>query len=725
MYSEARSSLPSPAQSKKSVTDEEVEYLLRSSYAPKRHTKTTVTHPVPSAAVTHTQTSSKPQNSQLDSSKYDGFFELLGSLDLEPQSHPVHPEPQVEASPLETSFDIVTAELEGWMQDFDFKFDNNLSNEPAMLDQRPPEAVRPSSTADMQGPSFLSQGSAFAPIDTPKEYSSFFDGAQNSSTSSLVCQNSLVVNNETPSFVQQFENSCFSTPFESDFASGSVKNFGPRFMSPTTSAASEDSGYNEAMVGAEPLGSEANTKGSSKTTFSCSSLKGQNSNSFGKLTTPTSEDNLKDLIQNNLEWPAMSGMHTLTVLPAMVTTEESIANPSQEPHSSPLASQSTATNETNTTGQEIGKQVDLSTEEQAEAPQVNSHLHDDNEAESTLLGHHDTVPVEETMSVDRESMSGDVTTVTHDGSEQCDSLAMETISVDHENAPVDHRGKAPTDSVPTAADDGSEQVDSIVEEIVSLDREINVASPSESCQTSVMSLESGTSGETSPSTYEVKECGNVGVDLIVGETTSLEHHKTQCGSPADSSHTPVTSSTPESSVVEAASHCASSEAKASSDNVDASNVCSGAPPTGPKRRRKRRKWQGTNRILRARKCEASEEKPTTSNDNSSSVDSRVPRARGKTKIKEEELKKKAKRKGRRPRLQSKRERDSLNKAYVGKVTKWPGSAGMVHLKEQLPTTSSWDNYFLEHTEEELEGGGSLEQLRGHTPDGGTYHLGPR
>lgn len=433
VYSEARSSLPSPSQSGKSVTDEEVEFLLKASNAPLIHKDTTVNTSVSSKAVSHAQVSPKAHNSQSDSNRYDGFFELLGNLDLElhSQPQPANPEPQTESSSLETSFDVVTAELEGWMKEFDFTsacFHNSTSNDPSNINQRPAdEAVvvaSPMATTDMQEPCIPSHKSAFTPVDTSKENTFFFNADQNSSGNSLIHHNSLVVNNETPNSVQQCENPCFSILFENEFLNENLSNFQTQFMSPTASAESEDSGYNEddakAIVGAGSFVSEENSKISTKTSFLYSSLKNPNNYSLNNSISQTNEDNLKDLMQNDLEWPVMSGMHTLTVLPAIVTTTK-IGKTPQEPVRPPIASQTTGSEETCTTSQDTRTPVDLNTKE-AERPQIESKLCQDNENKTVPLGNLDSV------------LTNDSYFTVQDEREEVDLNTEETMSLDlHEN----------------------------------------------------------------------------------------------------------------------------------------------------------------------------------------------------------------------------------------------------------------------------------------------------
>lgn len=764
VYSAEGSSLLSPAQSGKSITDEEVEYLMKASYAPLSykdstvtssvssgecyaplickgttvtssvpsrisyaplsHKDTTDTSSVSSEAVTFTQGPPNVQDSQLDISRYDGFFELLGNLDLEPQSQPLNPEPQTESNSVETGFDVVTTELESWMKDFDFIptcFDSNSSSNASGGDTRSSDEtlkVASPMAGNMQGP-LPSQRSVFTPVDASKEHSSVFDTDPNS-------RSSFIVNNQTPNHVQQYENPCFSTPFENESVNGTISNPHTRFMSPTASAASEDSGYNEEdnkiIVCAEPFTGAENSKVSTKTAFLYSSLKNQNSYSFNKVTTHTSEDNLKDFIQNNLEWPVMSGMHTLTVLPAIVATEESI-NTLQEPLRLPLTSQSTGSNETCTTGQGMGEQIDLNTEVQTERPQIPSELCQDDKGESRSSEDHENFLMNATC------------TVSQDEREQVD-LSSEVHAImpqtsrylqanEHQSLPQGSKESVLTSDVCSDVLDQTDRNDFSTEE------QPEVPRTPRSCQDSeqkCIPLENHENVLTNMCSLQDER---EQIDLSTEENMSPEHHENllqeaYASNSSEASHISALSPTPESTVSEGSSH-STSEAKAVSENVGDSMLCSSASSTVPENESRKNMTQETSRCLRVRKpANPSTRKCVSDDDDDTFLDSKIPKVRGKRKNRGvEDIKERAKRKAKSSRLESERRKEgSLNKKSLGKLTK-RGNVGKVHPKEQLPT-SSGKNYFLENTAERLLGGGHSFDMPGcQTRDGGSNHLGPR
>lgn len=746
MYS-GGSSLLSPAQSGKSITDEEVEFLLKGSYAnlsykdtpitssvssrtpypplnykgstvtssvlsegctPLSCKDTFVTSSVSSAAVTHTQISPVLQNSQSDSSRYDGFFELLGNLDLEPQSETVNLEPQTESSLMETSFDVVTAELEGWMKDFEHPtacFDSNPSSD-LSGDHRPPdETVKVASlTTNMQGSSIPSQGSSFIPIDSSKEYLTSFDSELNS----FVSQSTLVVNNDTQNHVQQCENPCFATLFESEFGNGNISNFHTRFMSPTTSAASEDSGYNEedskAIAGADPLASEENSKLSPKIPFSYSPLKKQN-----KLITQTTENNLKDLIQNNLEWPVMSGLQTLTVLPAILSTEERIINTSQEPPRLPFASQATASDEPYSTVQDTREQTDLNNKEKAEMLHLPPGFGPDNEEESMPLGNQENVLVNVAQD-ERKHVELSI-------EEQTDVLQTFRENQTNEQESISLESKETADQ--------RDQDDMSTEEQTAMPQTpLTLLHDKEQKSMLYGDDKNVLKNNVCFTLQDEREQ----VDLNSEETTAIEHHENilctvDAGRPSESFCIFATSPTPESTVSERSNHSTSESIV--SENVGASKLYSSASSTVPENESRKRRRHETSRCLRVRKHSDSSTKIHSSGGNDTFLNSKISKVRGKRKTRGvEDIKERSKRKGRNPRLRSEREKQgSVHKAFLGKLTKKSGNVSKLHHKEQL-TTSSRKNYLLGSIAEKFLDDNSID-IGGQIQDGGTNHLGPR
>ncbi|XP_045131469.1 uncharacterized protein LOC123516276 isoform X2 [Portunus trituberculatus] len=384
IYSEARSSISSPAQSQKSITDEEVELLLKSSYSPLNF-KNHVNVPSKSSdSVSHTKIASEKHSDHSYYSRYDGFFELLGNLDLEPPIQLPNTVPHTESSSVETSLDFVTTELEGWMRDFEFPSDSTKKSSIISDDcqqasdevssavssdgcyQFPGEVVNAESfTKKLHTPCIPSHRSAFSLVDILHEESaSFNNDEQNSSLGSLSSRSHSLSSekNETSELIVKCENLCVSVPFVKE----NLSTFPTRFMSPTASAASEDSGYNEedgkSSCNLELAAGEGNGKLSSKTLMN-SSLKNVDDTTKCISIKQSQQINFEKLIHNSLDWPEMSDMHTLTVLPAMVTTENNFRNRPQESLSVSSITQNTSSEEICVTEQDERERINFGTEQ--------------------------------------------------------------------------------------------------------------------------------------------------------------------------------------------------------------------------------------------------------------------------------------------------------------------------------------------------------------------------
>ncbi|MPC22815.1 hypothetical protein E2C01_015843 [Portunus trituberculatus] len=137
-------------------------------------------------------------------------------------------------------------------------------------------------------------------------------------------------------------------------------------MSPTASAASEDSGYNEedgkSSCNLELAAGEGNGKLSSKTLMN-SSLKNVDDTTKCISIKQSQQINFEKLIHNSLDWPEMSDMHTLTVLPAMVTTENNFRNRPQESLSVSSITQNTSSEEICVTEQDERERINFGTEQ--------------------------------------------------------------------------------------------------------------------------------------------------------------------------------------------------------------------------------------------------------------------------------------------------------------------------------------------------------------------------
>lgn len=346
MYSETRSSLPSPAQSRKSGTDEEVELLLKASYS--SLSKDYIDNPPnPCGPVGYTQVSPK-KRVHSDYSKYDGFFELLGNLDLELPTQSLKTESRSESTFVDTGLDAVTTELEEWMKDFEFPSGGTddmsgscqpPSDETLRADlgcqQLPDESVRVESaaaTTKLHGPCIPSHRSAFSVLvdGSNEDSTSYSNNEQDSKISSFSCHNSSAERNETSGYLGQQH---FPVPFVNDCVRDNMSVLHTRFMSPTASAASEDSGYNEddnkALSNLGLTTGEENLKASSKM-YIHSSLKNLDDTTKDVPGKPSYHSSFEKLLEKNLDWPAVSGAHTLTVLPAMVTTGNNFTDNPQE-----------------------------------------------------------------------------------------------------------------------------------------------------------------------------------------------------------------------------------------------------------------------------------------------------------------------------------------------------------------------------------------------------------
>ncbi|KAG0726678.1 hypothetical protein GWK47_036071 [Chionoecetes opilio] len=409
-YSEARSSLPSPAQSRKSGTDEEVELLLKRSCNALSFKGPRNISSESSGSGSHAQTSSGTRDTRTDHSKYDGFFELLGNLDLEvPAAQPMITESHAEPTSTETGLDVVTTELEGWMKGFEFpSFDTeNSSSVSSGACQQPPNevlsgvslsasqhlsdpAVRSASgtRTTLQAPCIPSQRSAFATVEASNEEPvSFINNEQNSFVGSFSCHSSSSGEKDTFEYlIQQDESACLSAPVVNEFVRENMTAFPTRFMSPTASAASEDSGYNEeegkASSSSEIVVGEENLKGSSKPVHS--SLKSINNVTKGIPVKQSHQCHFEKLIQGSLDWPAMSDVQSLTVLPAIVTTENTLTDAPPQPSTLPSVP-STSTSEQICASQDESEKMCISTDHLDGGSQNVSGPCEDNECSAVLL----------------------------------------------------------------------------------------------------------------------------------------------------------------------------------------------------------------------------------------------------------------------------------------------------------------------------------------------------
>ncbi|KAK8407608.1 hypothetical protein O3P69_002275 [Scylla paramamosain] len=421
IYSEARSSLPSPAQSRKSVTDEEVELLLSPSYSPLNFKNHLDILSKSSDLDSHTQIAPEKSSDHSGCSRYDGFFELLGNLDLELPTQPPNTEPHTESS-VETGLDFVTAELERWMRDFEFPSDGTKKSSIISDDcqQAPDELSRAASsdscyqfpdevvsaeslTKELQGPCIPSHRSAFSLVDVSHEESaSFNNDEQNSSHGSLSFRSLSTERNETSELIQKCESFCLSVPFVKEFVKENMSSFPTRFMSPTASAVSEDSGYNDedgkSSSNLESAAGEENQKLSPKTLI-YSSMKNVDDAMKCVSIKQSQQINFEKLIHNSLDWPGMSDIHTLTVLPAMVTTENDFTNRPRESLSVSSITQTTSSGEICVTEQDERERINFSTEQFDGGLQIPIESCEDREHVSVFSENHNYALADENHSV--------------------------------------------------------------------------------------------------------------------------------------------------------------------------------------------------------------------------------------------------------------------------------------------------------------------------------------
>lgn len=419
VYSEARSSLPSPAQSQKSVTDEEVELLLKSSYSPHNFKNHLDIPSKSSDLVNHTQIATEKHCDHSYYSRYDGFFELLGNLDLELPTQSPNTEPHTESSSsVGTALDFVTTELERWMSDFESP-SNSTRKSSIIFDgcqqtpdkvssvvsldgchQFPHETVSAESlTKKLHGPCIPSHRSAFSLVDVSHEESaSFNNDEQNSSVGSLSCHSLSGERNGTLESIVDSENLCFSVPFVKE----NMSNFPTRFMSPTASAASEDSGYNEedgkSSSNLELAAGVGNRKLSSKTLMNLS-LKNVDDSTKCTSIKQSQQINFEKLIHNNMDWPEVSDIHTLTVLPAMITTESNFINRPQESLNVSSITRSANSEEICVTEQDERERINFKTEQLDEGLQTPIESSEVHEHGSVLPENHNHTSADENHSI--------------------------------------------------------------------------------------------------------------------------------------------------------------------------------------------------------------------------------------------------------------------------------------------------------------------------------------
>lgn len=345
VQSDIRSPLLSPAQSFGSVTDKEVELLLRKSYAPPKPTKhlrrsrekcPPVTNP---AKVSPT----KSQSPMLKTDpKCESFFELLSNLDLESPAHPVKKE-----SPSLSSFDdIVTAELESWMKGFEYPESIHIDEVSDRLHSNSVEVNPTSANPNLLKPSeetvsdlclpeeqrciIPSQKSAFSQVSPKRE-----KRVLHSDTSQPII--AFEENEDIKKILAESIQENFSNPDSLICTLGSSGDpakddlsllCDSQFLSPAASAASDDSGYNEEDANklatvALPQIQENHKLSSCSGSFGSSGDVKVNETAKCKNVATSSQGNLKNLTLADLEVSAPQDIH-FNIHPAMVTVEKSV-----------------------------------------------------------------------------------------------------------------------------------------------------------------------------------------------------------------------------------------------------------------------------------------------------------------------------------------------------------------------------------------------------------------
>nr|XP_045609903.1 uncharacterized protein LOC123765416 [Procambarus clarkii] len=349
VQSDIRSPLMSPAQSLGSVTDKEVELLLRKSYAPPKFTKNKKSYS--KRCPTSLNCNDLPASFQppilKDNSKCESFFELLGSLDLDstPHANPLANDSPPVASYNNSGLDIVTAELESWMKGFESPTFNNVTSE--SVEVNPSTAgsnlynhfrknISKSRISEKQQLIIPSQGSAFSQISTLKEKNGL-----NSNT----CQEFAIDFSTSPSLMLQ-ENTNIKTLAHNDLENDTnptslicLKNdpvkydlsalCDSQFLSPATSAVSDDSGYNEEDASKVPVVALPQLHEESSDVSSCSrihmeSMEAVDTNEISKckFMTASSHANLKSLISMDLKISTPHDPPHFNIHPAIVTIEK-------------------------------------------------------------------------------------------------------------------------------------------------------------------------------------------------------------------------------------------------------------------------------------------------------------------------------------------------------------------------------------------------------------------
>ncbi|XP_071529619.1 LOW QUALITY PROTEIN: uncharacterized protein [Panulirus ornatus] len=355
VQSDIRSPLLSPAQSFGSVTDKEVELLLRKSYAPPKPTKHIRRSPKKCPPVSKpTEVSSTKLLSPMlkTDPKCESFFELLNNLDLESPAHPVKKE-----SPSASSLDdIVTAELESWMKGFESpesarsdEVTNSLHSNSTGVNSTcaEPDVLKLSgeTLSDLRLPEeqrcvIPSQRSAFSQVSPKREKKVLH---------SYTCQDTGITSDIISKPASAFEENediqkilaegvqgnCSnrdSLICTSGNCSDSVKDdlsllCDSQFLSPAASASSDDSGYNEddankvAIVSLPQLQENRKLSSYSNSSFGSSGDIDVNEVAKCKSVVNSSQVKLKNLTSADLEVSAPQDIH-FNIHPAMITLEK-------------------------------------------------------------------------------------------------------------------------------------------------------------------------------------------------------------------------------------------------------------------------------------------------------------------------------------------------------------------------------------------------------------------